>query len=326
MRSSRILIVEEKINVNQYVRELINNTGIISYPGAAREAENFTYKRHNFSVILSATTKGEPESPETMYLYNRAASLMTQMVTFGIKIGMEFIPGGCKSIPLLWITDKTSYEIQEEQRQALFQARFIRYIDVLNKKSLNILPHEISRILEKIAKTYPYTLATYTLAPGDFIPVQIYPTLKELMSITIGDIDPPEKYSIKEIFQQRALYIEDISLQLGEKGEEWYTLHYSSKLIIQALEVMGTGTVERIKEGHTPLKILLPCSLPEIAALGMTEPNILRAAKKIAPALLMDPKTGSVLMDCQASSLTDRSNIDSTYSTEAKEQSKAEDN
>lgn len=146
MRSSRILIAEEKINVNQYVRELINNTGIISYSGAAREAENFTYKRHNFSVILSATTKGEPESPETMYLYNRAASLMTQMVTFGIKIGMEFIPGGCKSIPLLWITDKTSYEIQEEQRQALFQARFIRYIDVLDKKSLNILPHEISRI------------------------------------------------------------------------------------------------------------------------------------------------------------------------------------
>lgn len=315
MRSSRLLLEEEKYNVNQYVRELINNTGIISYSEAAGEPENLTYKRHKFTVFLSACTKGENEDPEITYLYRQSSSLMNQMITSGIKMGMELMPGGSKTIPLLWITDLASYEVQHEHRQTLFLTGFIRFIDIVDEKSLDILPQEIKKILKKIVRMYPYSLTTYVLAPGDFSLVRIYPTLRDLITITVGDIETPEPYTAVTISQRRAINIEDISLQLTERGEEWYTLHYSSKMVIQALEIIGTGTVERIKEGHVHLKISLPCCLGEITALGMTEPSIRTVAEKIAPALLVDPEPGSCVMDRQVSSLTDRSNVGSACSS-----------
>lgn len=99
-------------------------------------------------------------------------------------------------------------------------------------------------------------------------------------------------------------------------------------MIIQALEVIGSGTIERVREGHAPLQVILPCSLPEITALGMMEPRILEEAQKLAPTLLMDPQQGPTdSADYQLSPTTDRPDTTaSACSTEPEDQGKAEDN
>lgn len=134
-----------------------------------------------------------------------------------------------------------------------------------------------------------------------------------------------EKYTRIDILKQRAVNIEAISHELKEHGNNWYTLYCTTSVVIQASEVIGTSTVERVKEGHAPLQVTLPCSLAEVTALGITDSLTLEKDEEIAPALLMDLEPGP-RFGRQASSLTDKSEMDiSTRNTGTEDQDKGTD-
>lgn len=212
------------------------------------------------------------------------------------------------------------------RKQRLFSSGFVRYINIIDEKILQILPTEASKVLKKVVKEYPYSLITYVLAVGEFYLLRICSEFPDPITFSHEDLeDVAETWSKCEISRQWAFTIEDISLQLsGEKGEAWYTVYYSPNMLIQASEVIGSGTVEKLKKGHAPLQIVLPSSLEEVTAIGLFTPQILEAAQKIAPA---DSTSGPFTFERQPSSLTDRpSTANSDCSTELIEKTKGEDN
>ncbi|RWR72994.1 zinc finger BED domain-containing protein RICESLEEPER 1-like protein [Cinnamomum micranthum f. kanehirae] len=308
MRRDRILIAQKEFQVNQYGKELINSTGIISCSETARVAEDYTYKKHSFMVALNISRPHE--DIDTLSVYDSAAELMSQKTSINAEDGMDLI--GSPMQPVLWFNEKAKFEIIEEHKKVLFNTGFVRFADIYEEKSLNFLPQEIAKILKRIIKIYPYSLETYVLAPMNFALIRIHPNIQKLKVIHHDHIKVSENYTRIDILKQRAINIEAISHQLKECGIKYYTLYCNTLVVIQAAEVIGTGTVERVKEGHAPLQIInLPCSLAEVTALGIADSLISKIAEEIAPSLLMDPETGSKLVR-QASSMTYKSKIDAS--------------
>lgn len=224
-------------------------------------------------------------------------------------------------MPSLWLTGEPNSEVREEQKEVLFNTGFVRYIDIHGEANLRIIPPEITKVLKKLVKEYPYSLGTYIIAPGKYSLIRIYADVQDLITLSAEDLEAPKAYGGKEISKQRAHTIEEISYQLSFKGELWYTVYYSETLIIQAKEVIGLGTVEKVRKGHVPLKVSIPCTLPEITALGMADTRILQQALDIVPALMIESEPNMVSQG--AGSPTEKSKAASTGSTETEEQEKA---
>lgn len=100
MRNTRLLIAQEKTQVNQYAKELINSTGIITYSEMTGEAQKYTYKRHRFCISLSSPTIGKTENPDTISIITRAACLMSQIVHGDIEPCIKLVLGSTKYMPL----------------------------------------------------------------------------------------------------------------------------------------------------------------------------------------------------------------------------------
>lgn len=159
-------------------------------------------------------------------------------------------------------------------KRKLLSTRFIRYVNIVDEKNLQIFPTEASRVLKKVVKEYPYSLITYVLAIGEFYLLRICSDLPDPITLSQEDVeDVAEVWTKCKVSKQRAFTVEDISLQLsGKEGEAWYTIYYSPNMVIQASEVIGSGTVEKLKKGHVPLQIILPSSLEEVTAIGLFTP------------------------------------------------------
>eukprot|EP00268_Persea_americana_P034668 TRINITY_DN3428_c0_g3_i1.p1 TRINITY_DN3428_c0_g3~~TRINITY_DN3428_c0_g3_i1.p1 ORF type:complete len:225 (+),score=31.09 TRINITY_DN3428_c0_g3_i1:3767-4441(+) len=223
-------------------------------------------------------------------------------------------------MPSIWLTNETGSEYEEERKQLLLSTGFVRFMNVHKEKNLQILPSEGVKVLKNVVKEYPYSIITYVLATGEFYLLRICSDLPSLQVLSHEDLeDVDNEWSRKDILKQRAFTMEDISLHLNNTEEEgWYTIYYSSQMVIQAGEVIGSGTVEKLKKDRAPLQIVLPSSLGEITAIGLQHPQVLEEAQKISP---VDPAPGS--FERQPSSLTERP---STATSDcSSEKTKAED-
>lgn len=98
---------------------------------------------------------------------------MTQITSRHSKDGIELIPGCSKAMPSLWLIGEPNSEVKEEQKEVLFNTGFVRYIDIHGEANLRIIPPEITKVLKKLVKEYPYSLGTYIIAPGNYSLIRI---------------------------------------------------------------------------------------------------------------------------------------------------------
>lgn len=278
MREHRALIAQEKHQVNQYAQELINNTCMISYLEVSKELQTPIYRRLRFKVTLSVLTIESTECVENIQINTRAAALMTQLVGEEIE-RIQLSEGTSHYIPKLILTGSPRHLFREEQKKTLLSTGFVRFIEINEEKNLAILTLEIVRVLKTFCKNYPYTLQIFVLSQGTYSLVRILIELPLLTRISSEDLPIKEAFSQYEISKQWAYNIEHISYQLGEKGEEWYTLYILNTTVIQAMEVSGPGTVEQRNKYRAPMLVELPSSLPEVTALGMANPKVLEEAQ-----------------------------------------------
>ena len=159
MREMRFLTAQEKIQADQYKKELVSSTGNILYSDIVGEAQIYTYKKHSFQVTLSAQTKDRKPDFEKASLMTREATLMSQICQGVIEPRITLVPGSTDAIPWLWLTDEAISEFQEGRKETLLSTGFVRY---------KILPLEATKVLKKTIREYPYSLITYVLAPGEF--------------------------------------------------------------------------------------------------------------------------------------------------------------